>query len=300
MNYSTLLAVICCLFLVSCSEGPAEQKKEIKKTVVKEDVTKTPVKAVEQAGKTLVLVGGIPITQTDLDLAIKKLIGEEAAARMDKEATRKVLDSMVMSRAISQLRVAEMSEKENLLLDREVSAYREQLLVRRYLAKHGTPQPVTMTMIQEYYDKHPQLFGAKTIKEYEMLTSSRVLNPGERDEVFSKLNDASNKDDWQQWQKDQAANGHPMSYRHGKDDDDVLHYKIAQVIKTLSVGQESQFMIVKEIPYLIRVTAEKSIPAKPLSEVTGTIKKALAPQQVKQAIEKIGKQALGEVEVEYK
>jgi len=157
-----------------------------------------------------------------------------------------------------------------------------------------------MAMIQEYYQKHPELFGAKTIKAYEMLTSKGVPNPGARDELYAKLQEASQKEDWQQWQKDMAATGYLISYRQGKDDSDVLHPKLAQVVKTLSVGQESQFIIIKEIPYLIRVTDEKSIPAKPLSEVTGTIKKALAPRRVKQAIEKVGKEALAKVEVDYK
>ncbi|MBU0681414.1 MAG: peptidyl-prolyl cis-trans isomerase [Proteobacteria bacterium] len=281
MRYKVVILLFLTLLLSSCGDADKEATLEGESVVV-------------------AVVNGAEISQFDLDLAIRKLVGAEAATMMDEAATKKVLESMVMSRAISQLREKEMNALEKAEIAKEVAVFREQLLVRRYLAKHSPPQPVTMEMVQDYYDGHPELFGAKKIRMYEMITTKRALNANERDELLGKLQDPGKHGKWQDWAKELAAFGYPVTYRQGRDGGEVLHPKLNQVMGSLAPGQSSPLIFVKETPYLIRITSEENIPAQPLAEVTGAIKKALGPKQLKQAVEQVGKEALANAKVEYK
>ncbi|EKD34190.1 MAG: hypothetical protein ACD_75C02431G0003 [uncultured bacterium] len=292
----TLLSLLFLLILSSCSGDRPVQKPPADKEGVKKEA------AVKLGGEDVVLavVNGSKISRSDLDLAIRKLAGEEAAGGLDEKTAKKVLESMVMSRAISQLRQKEMSEQDHAEIAGEVAVFQEQLMVRQYLAKHSTPQLVTMEAIQEYYDAHPELFGSGNSRLYEVITTGRPLQATERDELLGKLKDPATREKWQSWVEELVQAGYPMVYRQGRDGDEVLHPALHQAIAALSVGQVSQLIFIKEIPYLVRVTGERIIPAKPLSEVTETIRKALAPQQLKQAIEEAGKEALAGAVVKYK
>lgn len=290
-----LLSLLFLLILTSCSgDQPAQKPPSDKEGVKKEAAVKK-----DGEDKVLAVVNGSAISRSDLDLAIRKLAGQEAAEGLDETAAKKVLESMVISRAVSQLRQKEMSERDRAEIAREVAVFQEQLLVRQYLAEHGKPQPVTMESIQQYYDAHPELFGAGKIRQYEMITTGRPLQATERDELLGKLKDPEAHDKWQGWVDELVRTGYPVVYRQGRDGDEVLRPALAREITALSVGQVSPLIYVKEIPYLIRITAERNSPARPLSEVTGTIRKALAAQQMKQAIEQAGKEALANAVIEY-
>lgn len=300
MNSRLILTILTLFLLFACDNQVVKEDAEVTNTEQQAEVpsaTKTVPTVKEDI---LALVNGSAITQTDLDFAIIKLIGEEAAARMDEKATKKVLDSMVMSRAISQLQQKEMNDDEQAEVEREVEIYKEQLLVRRYLAAHGSPQPVTIKQIQDYYDAHPELFGSKKIKHYEMITTKRPLKGNERDELLSKLRDPEKQPNWLDWSNELGALGYPLTYRQGRDDGKTLHPKLTQALTSLAQGQVSPLILIQETPYLIRITALQEIPARPLSEVTGPIRKKLAPIQVKKTIEEVGKEALDKAVIEYR
>ncbi len=293
MHYKHIIPLLFLLILSSCNDKPRED--ETQPTTEKE-------KIVQLKGDNIILavVNGSVISRYDLDLAIQKLVGAEAAARMDTTASRKVLESMVISRAIGQARDKEMSKLEHAEIIKEVAVYREQFLVRRYLANHGSPNPVTMEQIQDYYDAHLEFFGAKTTKQYEMITTKRPLNAGERDEVLGKFGKLEKHENWRGWADDMETKGYPIAYRQGKGHSEVLHPQLSQALGALSKGEVSQLILVSDTPYFLRIVAEQQVPGQPISEVTGIIKKALVSKQVKQVIEKVGQKVLANAEVEYK
>jgi hypothetical protein len=289
------MSLVLLLALCSCTGERSGQEQSPTQKAVKKEAAAAP----DGEDKVLAVVNGSSITRSDLDLAIRKLAGGEAEG-LDETAARKVLESMVMSRAISQLRQKEMSKQDHAEIAREVAVFQEQLLVRQYLAEHGTPQPVAMESIRQYYDAHPELFSAGKIRQYEMITTGRPLQANERDELLGKLKDPEAHDKWQGWVDELVRTGYPVVYRQGGDGDEVLHPALARAIAALSVGQVSQLIFIQEIPYLVRITDERKIPPKPLSEVTGIIQKSLVAQRLKQAIEQAGKEALAGAAVEYK
>jgi len=296
MQAKKLLFLFFLIILSACSsDQPAQQQ-----IADKEPAKKATAANLQGEDTILAVVNGSAISRYDLDLAVRKLAGEEAAAMLDAKATKKVLESLVLSRAISQEQQQEMNGQEHAEIDREVAVFKEQLLVRKYLAKHGKPQPVTMEMVQGYYDAHPELFGAGTVREYEMITTLRPLQDNERDELLGKLKDPQDHERWREWANELSREGYPVAYRQGKESGGVLHPVLAQAIASLSAGQVAKLIFVQETPYLVRVTDERKTPARPLSEVTGTIRKALLPQQLKQVIEQVGREVLAKAAVEYK
>lgn len=296
MYRKLLLSICCALLLCSCSDDDLVDGPPPEKDLVEEQVVDPPI---DEEG-VVARVNGLAIYRKELERTIAKLVGAEAAAMMDEEATRKVLESMVMSRAISELRLREMTARDYKDMAWEVARFREQWLVREYLAEHGKVAPVTMAMVQQYYDDHPELFGGGPVKLYEMITTRRPLQAHERDELLGRLNDSADRDVWQDWVKELAAAGFPVTYSRGEENDVTLHPVLSRTIGPLAVGEVSQLIFVQETPCLVRVTGERTSPARPLSEVTGEIRKALAPLQMKQAIERVGKEAIANSVIEYK
>src|SRR5688572_10033852 len=78
----------------------------------------------------LATVNGEPITRLQLDIAIGKMMDKNAApATLDNEIEKKILEGMVMMRAIAERQAAEMTPEQAALLDAKTQQYREELLV---------------------------------------------------------------------------------------------------------------------------------------------------------------------------
>lgn len=137
-------------------------------------------------------------------------------------------------------------------------------------------------------------------KNFEILTSKRPLNKGERDEILAEFAEAEIRKDWQKWQQELSKTGYPIVYRQGKEGDRKIHVKLTNLVKSMKVGQRPQFVYLSDIPYLVRIVSEHTVPAKSLAEVSGKIRKILAPRQVRKTVEQISKDALKKVRVEYK
>lgn len=289
-TYRNFIFVLLALLLLgSCSESPKEQDQ--KKAA--ETTTTLDKSAV------LATVNGSSVTVGDLEFSINKLFGAENAVGLDAAARRKILESVVMSRAIAQAQQKSMDKTAQTELENEVRAFREQALVRRYLAAKVPPKPVTMEMVRDYYDLHPEQFGAKQVLQYEMLSSKRPLGQQERDELLVLLAHPDKQKNWQKWSGDIGAKGYPVVYSSGNSNA-PLHQKLVQVMKGLQKGQTSSVIMIDKTPYIIRVTDSQTTEPRPISEVAETIRKALVPQRLKEAIVAAGKDVLANSKVEYK
>ena len=128
----------------------------------------------------LASVNESPITQAQLDQSLERTFGSDAR-EVDSETRRKVLESLVTSRAIALQSERELDAAFKQDLERRVSAYREELLVKRFLAKHAPPQPVSKEQIEAYYRQYPQRFGGYTRRRFELLASEGSLSGRERE-----------------------------------------------------------------------------------------------------------------------
>src|SRR4051812_16762816 len=88
-----------------------------------------PKPAPEAGEEPVAIVNGTTITRADVDMAAKRSLGELAIGSVQRAAYPHLVDAAVQSRAISMAAEHELSDSDKKSLERELAAYREQLLV---------------------------------------------------------------------------------------------------------------------------------------------------------------------------
>jgi hypothetical protein len=295
LRLTRITMLLLSLFLLACTESnnrevqaPSEPPQPAAPKVV-----------LEGDDVVLARVAGDPITRYDLEQTIRSTLGASSAGRLDEAGRQKVLESLVASRAIAQSQEADLSAEDQAILAKKLRAYREQLLVKQYLARQAAPQPVTGEMVRKYYQAHPERFGARTIRTYEMLAGRKKLNAKERDALMQVLKSAAENKDWQQWAKNLQDQGYPIDYRRGRAAEKVLHPRLQQLMQPLKKGQASQLTFIEGTAYTVRILEEKQIGPRPLNQVSAEIRKALVPVQLKKSVKLASRQVLAKSEVVY-
>jgi hypothetical protein len=249
------------------------------------------------ADHVLARVGDSTITEYDLTQSIARTFGEHAPD-LEDEARRKVLESLVTTRALARAREAELDAAGRAALEQDVASYREQRLMKQYLDAHAPPEPVSDAMIEAYYRQHPERFGGQKLRHYELITG-RASSAVERDGLLSALAGAAQKSDLRAFSSELAAAGKPVSYASGLGNEAALHPRLRTLIEGLEVGKTSAVLFVEGASYVVRVTAIDEQPPRPLAEVREQIRDILTPIQLKKSIQVAGAQAVAAAGVEY-
>jgi hypothetical protein len=248
---------------------------------------------------TLVVVDDSAITRAQLELTIERTLGESAPLFATEEVERKILESLVSSRAMALLAERELGASERAQLDLKAQAYREELLVRHYLQTHATPEPVTTEQVVDYYNRHPDEFGGGVEKSFEIIGNSQTLDEAQRTELIALLSGPQVQDDnWQALVATWRSAGKPLEYRQSRLKLELLEQPLRSLVEPTAVGSIAPLYINDQL-LLVRVTDEQRLPAKPLNEVSGSIREKLAPQALKQAVKSLSAKALKQVKVEY-
>jgi hypothetical protein len=287
------------VFLISCAENQNPEQQPAAEQTEPADETTTPEIVLKGDDIVLARVSGSPITRYELELTIDASLGAATASRLKPEDRRKILESLVTSRAIALAQQQNSSAVELAELEKKVQAYREQLLVKQYLARHTSPQPVSAEMVQEYYEKHPERFGAQKIRTYEMIFSRQELSPAARQALIRVLSQAADMPDWRQWVKILQQQGHAVDFKEGQVTEKILHPRLRQLMQPLKKGETSRLAFVKGSAYVVRIVEDRQVAARPLPEVSAQIRKALVPVQLKKAIKEVSAQVLETAEVIY-
>jgi hypothetical protein len=270
---------------------------------------KTPVQAQNELRKqssllpgedqVLATVNGSPITRYELEQAIRKTLGESVGRKLDASGKQTVLESLVASRAIAQLQEQTAVEKDVAAIEKKTAAYREELLVERYLAENAPARPVTDQMARAYYQEHPEQFGARTVRTFEMVTSIRGLSAGERDDLIPALGGVGSNKDWQTWVAKMKGKGYPLQYRTDHVTESALQPRLIEMTRALEIGEASPFTFIDERPYLLRITSEKAHPPQPYKAVKARIHKMLAPVQLKETVKAAAARVIEKSDVVY-
>lgn len=248
----------------------------------------------------LARVNGSPVTRYECDRVIDTTLGEKNASKLDDSGRQKVLESLVASRAIAQKCETQLTSEERVELVKKVQAYREQLLVKKYIAKNVTPEPVSQEMVNDYYQAHPEKFGAENVRTYEMISTTRNPKSDERDALISILVNPDMKKDWKKWVQEIEKKGYPVLYKEDRVVEKLLHPKLNALMTNLKVGESSAMSFIDGRPYIVRITNEEKTPPRPLAEVSTQIRKSLGPVQLKKAVKQISEEVLKEATVVYK
>ena len=250
--------------------------------------------------KVLATVNGSDISAYDLEQAVRTSLGPAASGMLDATGKRSVLESLVAARAIAQVQQKALSPLDRAALDKQTAAYREQLLVKMYLAKNTTGEPVSQQMVEDYYRRHPEQFGAKTVKQYEAIGSLSALSDADRDKLLAAMKDADKHQDWAAWSEKLKQKGLAVAYTSANADPAMLTADLRGQLETLKAGDPANLSFAEGRVRLVRVTAEKKIAPRPLNEVSAQIRKMLLPVQLKKAVKQAADQVLATAKVEYK
>ncbi len=283
--YHFLMALLCWLTLFACSspeKNPAAQ-------------------SVQLPGEDTVLatVNGSAITQYDLEQAMRTTLGKASLSMLDESGRKNLLESLAAAKAISQSQEKNLSNEDRAVLEKKVAAYREQLLVKMYLAENTTKEPVSQKMVEDYYGRHPEQFGGKTITRYELITSQTALPDARRDQLLAALQDADQQKNWAAWCEQLKQKGLAVAYKSGNADPAILTPDLREQLARLQPGQPADLAFSNSAISLARIIEQKKIPPRPLSEVSAQIRKMLLPVQLKKAVKQASDQVLKEAEVIY-
>lgn len=245
--------------------------------------------------ETLVFVDSSPITVEEFESAKSRF--NVGGVMLDANFDDTLLQSLISSRAMSQLATKEMNSDSLRTIELKVAAYREELLVKGYLKLHASPVPVSESMVREYYEKHPEAFSGGKKKEFEyFISSAEELNEGDRKSILSFITAAKDTKGWGKLLD--GKQDLPLTYRKAKARVSVLEEPLKTLVTTTAPGNVSSIHMGKQI-VIVRVLGEESIPARPLTEVSADIRKRLAPMQLRKAVKEVSEQALQQVKVTY-
>ena len=302
--YHTVFLSIILLVFSSCSKTPESGYQQSDEAPVYSEAkpvtsavqnrSSKPEPSITLEGDDIILarVNKTPITQYDLEQNIRDMFDRETIKKIGKKERANILESMIKSRAIAHAFEKIITPEDIAVLDKKVKSYREQMMVKMYLVRKTNPEPVTLKMIKDYYDKHPEKLGGKTIREFEMIATNDALNGKKRDLVIQQLNQSDKNHHWKDWVQNLQKQGCPVIYRKGDISEKLLTPKLLQIMKSLKTGETSPLNLIKGRLYVIRILGEKKIPPRPLAEVSADIRKALVPAQLKKAIKIASKQVL--------
>ncbi len=244
----------------------------------------------------LAKVNDEPITDVDVNFMIERSFDRAYITGADAGLQQKILDSLIASRAMKQLVLKELSQEEIAKIKNLSKAYEEELYVKEYLQKHVTPEPVTAEMVQEYYTKHPEEFGAEAVRDFELLKAPENLDEQLRDQLLKKINTIRNTTNWagsaSAWQQELR-----LQFQQGRSKAGLLNKSLEQKIAALKKGETSDVFYIDGELYLVRVTNIVQAAPKSLPEVSGDIRKRLAPLMLRNAVKKASENARSKTKV---
>ncbi|PUA29845.1 MAG: hypothetical protein B0W54_04640 [Cellvibrio sp. 79] len=246
---------------------------------------------------TLAVVNGEAITAADVDFMLERMLQGQASVQVDEALRKKILDSLIASRAMKQLVKSQMPADAIERITQTVQVYEEELFVNAYLQQFAVPEPVTGEMVQKYYADHSAEFGMASTREFEILRAPAVADEKARDRLLAAVPEITATTQWQARAKDWQKN-YNLQYQQGRSQAGLLHKDLDQAINRLEQGQTSGIIYVDSELYLVRVTKIGEAVVRPLAEVSADIRKHLAAQVLRDAVKKASDEARAKAKIE--
>lgn len=284
-----LIPTLCVLpFLAACGPDTAED--------IAQGAPNTPSEAdTALKADAVAYVNGTRISHELLTHEARRVTGRELS-ELDAETADKLLDAVIMRRALTLEARRGMQPDAERRLAAELEAYEEQVLVKRYLAERAVVQPVTDEMIDTYYENHKDRYESVQGREYEMLAVKPVESS--RREVLQVLQAAKSHRDWAAAGTQIEALGATVTHAGGKVNTALLQPGLKKLLDDIQSPDESRLSRVEDTVYLVRITKAGETTHAPLSEVEASIRRELSAARVKQAIRELGGRVLKESDVE--
>lgn len=296
------LRLIVLIFVISLTTTACQEKQPAAAIVEKTTPAAETSQQVPPETETSVvaaIVNGEAITEADIEFTINKTFNSAELMLANESIKDKVLQSLIASRAMKHIMQKSMDKEQQQAIAKKVKAYEEELYIKAYLRANVTPEPVSAEMVKNWYEQNPQRYGGVEVKQFELLKTVTQLSEKKRNELLATISEIQNTDNWQkhskQWQKQ-----YQLVYQIAQAQPGLLAKQLQQVLNKLQQGQTSEVILHQGDIYLLRVTKVTQLPPRPLSEVSASIRKTLAPLQLKKAVKKASQEAIKQAKVELK
>ena len=293
MNYRSLTAIAIASLSLSIGACSSENDQDVQLT--RESLAEK--KSLRSA--VLAEVNNTAITQTDLDLMIAKLMGENAQTVLPQSAKDNVLRSLVASEAMRQKLESTLSSSEKERLAAQARAYETELYVKEFLTRYSKPETITSAMVKDYYQQNLDQFRPAAVTRYEMLVSGTVLESEALDafkqDLASLPANASLK-----MLAGKTYGGASLRFVVAESKENLLSNKQTAVLAASAIGNVTEPVITTTQTAAFKVLTRQTQPPASLDQVGDDIRKKLAPLQVKKAVEQATKTALTDANVIYR
>lgn len=239
-----------------------------------------------------------PVTAYDVSLAADRSLGKLADLVMEGSSRKRMTESVIMSRALAQLRESELGATELARIEKDVAAYRETLLVRSYLDAHATTPEVTVEQLRAYYEAHPDEFAAQPVRKFELAYVDFGKDATVRPAMLRALKKVISQDDWRAAVARAQGEGIPVGFRDGDAELGTLPARLRKAALDLDPGQQTHVVMVGSRAYVLRITQVSQRPPKSFEQVRDQIAKKLAPRATKKAIQSVKDEAMDQVVIE--
>jgi len=250
----------------------------------------------DPANEVLATVGGEAITQGDVDFMLQRTFANASELPVDAQVQNNVLQSLVAAKAMKLSIQKDLSDKDLLIIRNKVKTYEEELYFKEYLIKNTKPEPASNQMVMDYYKRHPEEFGAKQQRSFELLKTTRKPSTEKRDALISQISSIKADRNWQQLAKDSDLE---LVYQQGSALSGLLDKSLEDSLTKLDQGESSEIIFIKGLPHIVRLNKITELPAKPLSSVSASIRKKLAANQLKKAVKIASENAVKLADVEF-
>ncbi len=269
--FKLLVAISCVCLAVSCSDADKKGESIEIQPIVPEG--------------TLFLVNESPVTDAQLGYAVNRFFGDQF---VDQRAVKQIEQSLIASRALSQKAVNELDAEVLQDVELAVAAYREERLIAKYIESTTTPEHVSSSEVKAYYDANLEAFGAKTVRELEVIEVDRTASNQSLSVVTAELQAISEETNWENATLPEASKKYQVRTSA------QISPRMISAANNLNVDETSGIIVEEDKVYLLRVIDVADIPAKPIEAVSVEIRQRLAAAKLKQYIKKLTDQVLEE------
>ena len=249
--------------------------------------------------KVLATVNGAEVTAYDVEHIVEHRLGRQVQGQLDEAGRQNILKSLVASRAMAIAGESTMSPTQLAELDKKVDLYREELLVKYYLDRNVALEPVSESMIEDYYTEHLYEFGHKLLKRFELIKSLGTATAQTQSYWQDQFDQLAEAQDWKTTASQMNASGYAVNYKELEASENQLESPLKELLIETAVGATSDVIQTDGCFYRLRILSEREIPAKPLAAVRAEIRKKLSPIQLKKAVREANQQVLQQVTVNY-
>lgn len=246
----------------------------------------------------LARVGDRTVNQSHLDVMMERLT-PEARKRKGNKVNETILKGLVRTKALAMIAEQKLNEDELKHLNAKVQAYRDEFLVHTYIKKNIKPKVVTPVMVSEYYESHIADYTKKGKISFEMIsTTSETVSDDVLTGVISSLTKAKNIANWKAYTKKLTKQQYPVEFRSAQMLPSSINKEMQSHALKLKEGEASNVIYGKRM-YVFRVIDKQPDIIEPLHKVSVSIRKKLAPLQLKKELTKAIDQVLLNIDVEY-